>query len=441
MRRAPRFPGSSSLERAFPRSYSLAVTVVLAACGAETGSGPADPATPGAVQVTVTTTGIDLDTDGYALSLTGREALDVSVDGTVTFPHVPAGTYALEVTNLGANCGVAGQNPRSVVVSDGATASASVEVTCSRVDLIALTSARGGGQSIWVMAPDGSSPIRVTTGGLDIDFVWAPDGARFAYVSQRGASDELWTAAWDGSGATRIFRGSPVRSPDWSPDGTRLVLLASIDDGPQDVWVIGADGAGATNITNDEEAGNYADARWSPDGTRVLLESSRSGSQQRDVWTLDPSGAGLRNLTAAAGDDRTARWSSNGDRIAYIRELADHELWVMEADGSNPRRVATPVDDLAPPAWSPDGTNIAFIRGDDVWLVEADGSDPTNLTLGALATLHGGPVWSPDGSRIAFVAARAGDSGADVWAMDADGSRLEQLTDVAGWNGDPRWRP
>jgi Tol biopolymer transport system component len=84
------------------------------------------------------------------------------------------------------------------------------------------------------MHPDGSAPERATSSGLDIDFAWAPDGTRFAYVSQRGALDELWVAAWDGSGATRIFQGSPIRSPDWSPDGTRLVFLASVDLGPQD---------------------------------------------------------------------------------------------------------------------------------------------------------------------------------------------------------------
>jgi len=429
------------------RAGLAAILLSVPACGGDDSvSAPVGPPAPGTIAATVATIGTDLDTDGYTVSLSVGGQHAVPIAGTVTISGVQPGDYLVALEGVSANCSVAGQNPRTVTVLEGAAASTRFEVTCSRADLMAFTSPRLGGQNVWLMSPDGSNPRRVAQAGLDIDLAWAPDGSHFAYVSQRGPQDHLTIARWDGSGTTSIFVGSPVRSPDWSPDGSRLAFLASTDLGPADIWVVQADGTGAVNLTNDEDPGAYAWVRWSPDGSRLVFESTRSGSQGRDIWALAPDGTGLTNLTDAPGTDRWARWSPSGDRIAYVRAVEPHELWVMGADGNDPTLVTAPVGPAAPasaaaPAWSPDGARIAFVADGDLWVVGVDGAGRINLTDGRALVLDAELAWSHDGSRIAFVVTRDGGVGADIWIISPDGSGLLQLTDEPGLDLSPRWRP
>ncbi len=50
------------------------------------------------------------------------------------------------------------------------------------------------------------------------------------------------------------------------------------------------------------------------------------------------------------------------------------------------------------------------------------------------------PAWSPDGTKIAFVGTRAGETGARLYVMDADGTDVEKVFDRSGVD-DPTWSP
>ena len=51
--------------------------------------------------------------------------------------------------------------------------------------------------------------------------------------------------------------------------------------------------------------------------------------------------------------------------------------------------------------------------------------------------MNAGPAWSPDGRKIAFASQRSGNY--DIYAMDADGSNVERLTDSGA--SSPVWSP
>src|SRR5690606_25980122 len=87
------------------------------------------PHTPGSVVVTVTTTGDDVDADGYSITL-GSQERSVQASGSTTLDGPEAGSYDVTVGAAAANCSVGGDATRSVTVSEAQSTSVSFEVEC-----------------------------------------------------------------------------------------------------------------------------------------------------------------------------------------------------------------------------------------------------------------------------------------------------------------------
>src|SRR6185437_4496213 len=89
----------------------------------------APPPTTGRVTVTATTTGSDLDPDGYRVSVDGGGTQSISDNGSVTFNNLAAGSHTVAMTGLASNCS-APSTSQSVTVEAGGSTSASFAVTC-----------------------------------------------------------------------------------------------------------------------------------------------------------------------------------------------------------------------------------------------------------------------------------------------------------------------
>ncbi len=76
--------------------------------------------------------------------------------------------------------------------------------------------------------------------------------------------------------------------------------------------------------------------------------------------------------------------------------------------------------------------------GAQIYAVNADGSDERALTTGPGENTQ--PSWSPDGRRIAFTSTRDA-ANMDVYLMNADGSAQQRLTDHALPDDSPAWSP
>jgi Tol biopolymer transport system component len=61
----------------------------------------------------------------------------------------------------------------------------------------------------------------------------------------------------------------------------------------EDVFVIGIDGTGLRQLTDDPHRDRGP--RWSPDGKRLGFFSSRSG--RFETWSMNQDGSGLRQMT------------------------------------------------------------------------------------------------------------------------------------------------
>jgi len=177
------------------------------------------------------------------------------------------------------------------------------------------------------------------------------------------------------------------------------------------------------------------------------------------------------------GQAASPRWTSIGDRIAYIDMHADEgwsDLIIARPDGETLRQVTNNRPEgqagthqfvrsanwAADPAWSPTGDHLAYVSDRDgweaapneerysdplyLWYADTSEGDPYILPRSAAIGLtQSWPTFSPDGLRLAFVTRVSGDNGsthAEIDVIDLEeGNMTPLVTGVAAYA--PAWSP
>ena len=216
---------------------------------------------------------------------------------------------------------------------------------------------------------------------------WSPDGSKLTFASAQNAfvmnADGSAVVQLTKITASGVVASSPL----WSPDGTRLSFMSNQAlDGSDtanlnftnNIWVMKNDGTGATPVTRLTAFGaNALGGVWSPDNTKLLFISERAlngtdlANAANNVWVVNADGSGaspLTKLTAVgAGTGEFPVWSRDGSKIAFASSRAldgsDAEntsrtmnVWVMHSDGLTPTPLTSltkvPADNPVP-AWQP----------------------------------------------------------------------------------------
>jgi Tol biopolymer transport system component/uncharacterized RDD family membrane protein YckC len=170
------------------------------------------------------------------------------------------------------------------------------------------------------------------------------------------------------------------------------------------------------------------------------VEVERGCDQVLRTFTVTSPAGAARAATAS-----TAAAPRPGNTIVFTsNRTGTYNIYLVNADGSGLRQLTRfQIGEVARPSLSPDGTTILFQRQDkpaatsDIWGVQADGSRMRNLT--PEPDDEGSPTWSPDGTKVAFASNRS--SASDIFLMNPDGSGIKQLTNNSAIEDDPVFSP
>ncbi len=219
--------------------------------------------------------------------------------------------------------------------------------------------------------------------------------------------------------------------------------------GTFDIFTMNPDGSGLTNIT--QNPANDLDPYWSADGFRIVFRSNRDDNPE--IYVMDEDGGNPTRLTNHPAQDFQPSISPDGRTVLFQSlRTGNSQIFAMPVDGKDPDDVQQLSDfsglGAGEPEWSPDGSTIVFTgvpspppnaRG-AIYTMRADGAHVRQLTPFSLNAAS--PDWSPDGTQIAFVSNFFfTDLASDVFVMRANGSQIAQLTAGFGNNLDPAWSP
>jgi len=305
-------------------------------------------------------------------------------------------------------------------------------------------------QSLYRIPALGGAPQRIIFDIGDFSAVdVSSDGRQIVYSRGGGNSPDgghtdtyLIVANADGSSERRILTlpaGQVIGIPVWSPDAQYIAFgFSERADTPSGVAVISSHGGAEERILRG--ARFLSRIAWLPDQSGLLLTMWPLGADNFSLWTMSYPDGRLRRITSDLANYYDLSFTRDGRSLATVQRQRDSMLWVAPASDPSQaiplREGAAREDGMWGVEWLPDG-RLVYGIGDlsELWLADHDGSHRQQLTqVGKTAT---NPSVSPSDGTIVFTRMDYSTRTTNIWAVDANGENLRQIT-----NGPTsKWRP
>jgi serine/threonine protein kinase len=279
---------------------------------------------------------------------------------------------------------------------------------------------------------------------------------QIAYASDRTGLPQIYLTDLANPNSVQITNMQEgACQPSWSPDGQKLVFISPCKGMDEiyygaGLYIVNVDGSGLTPIGT--VPGGDFDPAWSPDGKSIAFTSLRTG--QMEIFTLSVDNlASVTQLTKGVKsvESRQPAWSPDGTHIAYaVKRFGVYQLWLMNADGSEQKQIirsGVAFSDYLP-TWSPDGSLILFNQRCATkfcfpYLMSVSAAD-RSVEQGAFLQLNVISIedveYSPDGFRLIYEG-EGGNEKKDIFYMTVTGANNTRVTNDAGLDFDPTWRP
>ena len=279
---------------------------------------------------------------------------------------------------------------------------------------IAYNHAESGRWSVWLVHPDGSEDHQLESSvrGEYTEPDWSPDGAQLAFVSrERSYEYDMRTKK-----TAQLFDCERPclgdTDPAYSPDGDSVAFTRFVgplvDGVPSDcgIWIGDRTTGQVQQLTSKKHCDPYEiSVRWSPDGKRLVYYRELtlpSGEVTTAVYTVAADGTGERRLTAPSLAATEPAYSPDGEWIVFYThnvnlEDGDSQLFRMRPDGSGIEQLTDLVGMRAfSPRYSPDGDWILFTvfsGWKELWAIPASGGEP--VVLADQEDFYGRATWQP----------------------------------------------
>jgi dipeptidyl aminopeptidase/acylaminoacyl peptidase len=276
----------------------------------------------------------------------------------------------------------------------------------------------------------------------------SPDGKWVAFAvatpdmnANRNASN-IWIVPTAGGEAVQLTQSGHDTSPAWSPDGKTLAFLSS-REGTSQVYVLSMEGGEAHAVTHLSTGADMV--KWSPDGKTIAFTSAVYPDCKDDPCNKKRDEEKEKsNVKARVYEQLLYRhWDH------WFEGKRSH-LFVEAADGSGEARdlnaganYDVPPDQRGGPEdinFSPDSKEVCFTAvtdkieaintNGDLFLVPVAGGEAKRITTNP--GFDGNPVYSPDGRFIAYHAQLTPAYEADRWRVmlyDRQSGKGENLTE------------
>jgi Tol biopolymer transport system component len=243
-----------------------------------------------------------------------------------------------------------------------------------------------------------------------------------------------------------ILEGKRSGEGYFSPDGKKLVFQSEREEGNPfyQIYTLDLETGDTTRLS--PGVGKTTCAFFQPGKNRLLFASTHhdpgaaekmkaeidfraSGKQRRyawdydetmDIFTADPDGKNLVQLTNARGYDAEAAFSPTGDEIVFCSTRSGYEQ--LESTPETKARLAK---------------DPAYFG--EIYRMNADGSNVQRLT--DAPGYDGGPFFSPSGSRICWRRFDESGMNADIYTMNRLGGAVIRVTDFGCMSWAPYYHP
>jgi imidazolonepropionase-like amidohydrolase/Tol biopolymer transport system component len=254
------------------------------------------------------------------------------------------------------------------------------------------------------VVPIGGGEARPLTSGVawDMQPCFSPDGKRIAFTSDRGGGDNIWVMDRDGSSPTQVSKETfrLTNSPAWTPDGdfiaARKHFTGTRSAGAGEIWLYhrtGGEGLAMTKRPTEQK--DVGEPAFSPDG-RYLYYSQDVTTGRIFQYNKDPNGEiyAIQRLDRVTG--RTDRFvsgpggsvrptpSRDGKWLAFVRrQRGKTVLFVKDLRSGHERPVWDGLERDMQETWAMHGVYPSMAWADDRTIVLWAGGKIRRVDLAA----------------------------------------------------------
>jgi Tol biopolymer transport system component len=237
------------------------------------------------------------------------------------------------------------------------------QVSCSRDGTLVYVP--GGAMSVaeftWVGRDGAAKPLGIPPRAFGT-FQLSPEGRRLAVVVN-DRRQEIWTYDLERGTRNTLAAEGTNESPIWAPDGARVAFL-SVRDGRGVVFSMAPDGGDAPDELTEAQERLLYPSSWTPDGKALVLDSWSAGAGTA-LWILPwQDEREVRPFLDTPASEWGSDLSPNGRWIAYTSDVAGRfEVYVQPfPEGGRTWTISTSGGEE--PIWSPKGDELFYRDGD-----------------------------------------------------------------------------